>query len=286
MPRIGIITDIHNGPDMGTKNGASAPELLKKFVSFINHEKPDAVIDLGDRVNHIDNKTDTQSLKEVCTYFDQIETKKFHIIGNHDIDFISYEDNVESLGYDFSTRVENIGGFDFVFWNADTHLDLEKGFSLKEEDFKSLEKTLENASYPTVICSHVPLNNGSMEGNFYFNKKAYPHHAYYPDEQGDRLREIIERSGKVVLCLNGHAHWNAYGCIDGIHYVTIPSLTEMFLTHPKPTSAWALLEIEDNTANIEIFGNAPMQYSLNLKKDQSHWVSMHKDYSPSEIQAK
>ncbi len=144
-----------------------------------------------------------------------------------------------------------------------------------------LRKDLASTSLPTVIFTHLPLDNGSMKGNFYFDKD-YPHHAGYPAIQGEKIRDVIEKSGNVILCVNGHAHWNAYHCIDGTHYVTIPSLTETFLTWPSPDEAYARLDIGEQI-EIEIFGQAPIFYRLPIKKLGTHWVSSFKEYSPKKI---
>jgi hypothetical protein len=120
-----------------------------------------------------------------------------------------------------------------------------------------------------------------MKGNFYFEKE-YAHHGAYPEAQGAAIREVIERSGKVLLCMNGHAHWNAYHSIDGTHYVTIPSLTESFTTWPHANEAFATLRISD-CIEIEVFGRTPLFYRLPLKARNEHWLNVHKDYSPAFI---
>src|SRR5262249_18755132 len=136
----------------------------------------------------------------------------------------------------------DLNGYHLVFWNADDKLDSVKGFSLAEGDLDWLCDDLAGTDLPSIIFTHVPLDNGSMKGNFYF-EKAYPNHGNYPEAQGEAIRDVIERSGKVILCLNGHAHWNAYHSIDGTHYITIPSLVESFTTWPHPNEAYAQLRI-------------------------------------------
>ncbi len=286
MLRIAVINDIHNGQDLGTKKGSAAPKLLAEFVTFVEKKNPKRVLELGDRVNHIDHDTDYKSMKQVSELFSKISIPKVHLMGNHDVDYLTKEENEKLVGCSFDSHTENVDEFTFIYWNADTHLNQKNGFDLKEEDFLWLEEGLKDATYPTVIFSHVPLDNGSMNGNFYFNEKAYPKHGNYPPAQGERAREIIERSGKVVLCVNGHAHWNAYSCIDGIHYVTLPSLTETFVTYPDPHGAWTLIELAKDHVSFEIFGKTPLQFTLPFRTADHHWISMHKDFSPVKIQAK
>ena len=51
MPlRIGLITDIHHGPDVDVRLGSAAPELLEKFTRRMRNDfHPDLIVDLGDR---------------------------------------------------------------------------------------------------------------------------------------------------------------------------------------------------------------------------------------------
>lgn len=172
-----------------------------------------------------------------------------------------------------------MAGYHFVFWNASAFLDARAGFTLPVSDVAWLESDLSNTTLPTIIFSHVPLDNGSMQGNFYF-EAAYPHHAHYPEHQAQSAREVLEQSKKVILCVNGHAHWNAYHCIDGIHYVTIPSLTESFPTYPEACRAWASLTL-DSDIHLTVHGNLPIEYRLPIKSSASeHWLNIHKSYAP------
>ena len=100
-----------------------------------------------------------------------------------------------------------------------------------------------------------------MIGNFYF-EKAVPRGAHYVE--GAAARDVIERSGNVIACLAGHTHWNARNTIDGVHYITIHSLTESFTTHPYPTGAFGILSI-DESLTVEVFGRDPALHRLPIK---------------------
>lgn len=278
---IAIVSDVHHGPDRGTKKGSNTLKVFERFVEFANSVEPDFTVDLGDRISDTDHETDLKYAKEIAAEFNNISGDVFHILGNHDIAELSVDENKEILPSKVASMSFDKENFHFIFWNTNPHLDQEAGFSLREEDLVWLEKDLASTLLPTIIFTHVPLDNGSMKGNFYFDKD-YAHHASYPELQGEKIRAVIERSEKVVLCVNGHAHWNAYHCIDGIHYVTIPSLTETFLTWPDPCEAYAKLSIGERI-EIEVFGRAPAFYRLPVKKLKNHWVSSFKEYSPAKI---
>ena len=270
MARIAVITDIHNGHDAAPKMGTAAPRLLREFTDFVNAQDVDAVFELGDRVNHLDHDTDMQSMREVAAYFQSIHPPCYHILGNHDVDFLSIEDNERIMDCAFETQTVHVDGVDFVLWNANTKDNNEKRFILTDQNVDDLEDALSDSSHPTVVCSHFPLDNSRTEGHYYFDKN--PHRAHYPDAQIKRVRDIINQSQNVILCMNGHAHWNAYTCINGVHYVTLPSLTETFTTHPKPNAAWSIIDIKKNGILIEVFGETPMKYTLEIKNKKHNWL--------------
>ncbi len=93
--KIAIVTDIHHGQDAEAKKGSQALPLLKKFARFVAKEKPDLVIDLGDRISDEDPATDLRLEEDVSAAFEPIRrvAPVFHICGNHDRDFLSVYQN-------------------------------------------------------------------------------------------------------------------------------------------------------------------------------------------------
>ncbi len=88
----------------------------------------------------------------------------------------------------------------------------------------------------------------------------------------------------MVACFNGHAHWNTYHCVDGVHYITLPSLTESFTNYPEPCEAWSFIDIGEESFTVQVFGRLPITYVLPLRDRRGHhWVNLDKSYSPSLI---
>lgn len=279
MLEVALITDIHLGPDRGTKKGTSAHSLVKQFKQWLGDNPCDLMVELGDRISHVDRSTDEKMIRQVGSWFSDISIPHYHLAGNHDVEELTLSENEEALNFSLSSRSVDLKGFHLVFWNAGSKLDHEKGFFFREHELEWLKDDLSQSKLPTVIFTHAPLDNGSMKGNFYF-EKAYPHHAGYNAADGERIREVIERSSKVVLCINGHAHWNAYHCIDGIHYITIPSLIEMFPTYPKVCESWGKLSLGEEI-HLRVFGNLAIEYRLPMKRlTDGHWLNVNKDYAP------
>ncbi len=274
--KIALIADIHHGVDVGTKLSTAALSLLQPFVDWVNDIGPHLVVELGDRINDIDKDADLKFTGDIAQAFNAISAPCVHILGNHDNYKLSREESEDVMQTSFASHSRDIHGYHLVFWNSAVHLFEHGGFKLAAADLTWLEGDLATTELPTIIFSHIPLDNGSMIGNFYFDT-LLPKAGHYVD--GAVAREVIERSGKVIACLAGHTHWNARNTIDGVHYITIHSLTESFTTHPYPTGAFGVMEIDANLT-VEVFGRDPALHRLPVKPLGYHWQNLDRVYAP------
>ncbi len=56
--KIGLVADIHYGPDADTQLGTQAPRMLESFREAMEAFRPDMIVDLGDRVNRVTREED------------------------------------------------------------------------------------------------------------------------------------------------------------------------------------------------------------------------------------
>ena len=265
--KIAIVSDIHFGPDVLTKKGSLAGELLKEFCSFANNWPADVAVDLGDRISDIDHDSDYSHQQIVSSIFQKLLMPRFHLLGNHDIENLTEADNQAILQQTIKSQIVEMNGFQLVIWQANTSNFWPAGLNLRQNDLAWLAQTLQRASEPCIIFTHVPLDSASMTGNYYFHHNT--HHATYPEAAA--AREIIEKSGKVILCIAGHVHWNHLCHVNGIPYLALHSLTEASTTFPQPSRTWAAIEISD-TLNISISGLDARQISLPTGKATQKWL--------------
>ena len=164
------------------------------------------------------------------------------MLGNHDVKFLTVDDNEEILGQPARSHGVAVGGWRIVVWQADVAMGADHVPTLTDGDLAWLEDELASSDRPTVICTHVPLDAASMTANFYYD--ANPEYATYRNV-GDAQRLIVE-AGNVAACLAGHVHWNHLSRLGGIPFVTIQSLTEGFTTAGEAAASWALLELAND----------------------------------------
>lgn len=269
MPlRLATITDIHYGADYLTKCGSQALVLAQRFVDFVNTVRPDAVIEMGDRISDVDRATDLRLTRELMAVLDQIECPRYHINGNHDLKHLSIADTEALLGQPMTSQVVNLGEWDLVLWRADPafHAGPPRRVKLLDADFDWLARTLERARRPQLIISHIPVSPHATTGNYYFERA--PLLAAYPESP--RVRELLSEAAVPVVCLSGHVHWNTVAQDNGRFYLTQQSLTESFTSSGVPAEAFGLIEL-DTHIHWQVFGNDRLKVEFTPGADR--WMA-------------
>ena len=266
--RLCVIADIHHGRPSATKRGDTALDLMAEFARFANEAKPDAVIDLGDRISDEDRDTDLGLERDVADAFKAVDAPVRHLNGNHDRDHLDVADNEAVLGQALESAAVDLGAWRLVLWRADTKIvrgPHHSGFVLREHDLLWLSRVAQTADRPLLLLSHVPISGHSQVGNYYFENN--PASATYP--MADRARAALAQARVPVVCLAGHVHWNTITQVGGITHLTQQSLTESFTTEGEPAAAWGLVELDD-AVRWEVFGRDPMQFSF--KPEARRWT--------------
>ncbi|KAF0231187.1 MAG: hypothetical protein FD175_1056 [Beijerinckiaceae bacterium] len=273
--KIAIVTDIHHGKDAEAKKGGSALRLMADFAAFVSQEKPDLVLDLGDRISDEDPETDVILEREVNAAFEPIRAvcPVHHLCGNHDRDFLSVAQNEEILGQSLTHQILDAGGWRIVLWRADTRIQRPDGFQCPKSDIAWLANAIAEADRPLLVASHVPVSGHSQIGNYYFQRNpgssTYPQHA-------ELVRDVLRASKVPTLCLAGHVHWNTVTTIDGIPHLTQQSLTESFVMSPEngageACGAFGLLNLNAETIDWQVFGADAFRAVIPVEQTARRW---------------
>jgi len=266
--RLAVVADIHHGDDHFTKKGSAALPLLAEFRRFVADAKPDAVIDLGDRISDVDRETDLRLQREVAGALSGLAVPIYHLCGNHDRDHLAIADNEAILGQPLHHATVDFDGWRLVLWRADSRIRRPGGFVLTEADLLWLLGVVRAADRPLAIMSHVPISGHSQVGNYYFERN--PASSTYPG--AERARTVLREAKVPVVWLSGHVHWNTLTIVDGIPHLTLQSLTETFTTYPEPAAAWGLLELTD-AITWRVFGADPFSVILPAALAARRWVA-------------
>ncbi len=264
--KLALVADIHHGPNSYSKRSDRALDLLEMFVEEVNKRKPDLVVDLGDRISDVNQDEDWRLERQVATLFDQLTVPHVHLLGNHDLEHLSREDNAATLEQSVDHQSLDMKGYHLVFWQPDAYFP--EGFVATEAQLEWLAQDLESTALPTLIFTHAPFSGSSMTGNYYF-ENAPKHWAGY--QNAGEIRNLIQEKGHVVACISGHVHWNSLDTVMGVHHLTLQSLTESFTTQGKAAGSWGWLELSSRL-DLEVFGNDPFEVRLPLRKKSEDWL--------------
>jgi calcineurin-like phosphoesterase family protein len=210
--RFGLCTDVHK--DIMH----DADQRLQAFIDEAAQQELDFIIQLGDFCRPYNYNLEFMSI------WNSFPGKKYHVIGNHDMDggftreeVVTYWD-IPARYYSFDLK-----GYHFVILDGndkDPSPDRPGGYAryIGREQLNWLEKDLEQSQLPTVVFSHQGLDN-DLGGIHNATSTRLV------------LERANERAGfrKVQLVFSGHHHQDYHNTINGIHYLQINSMSYQWL---------------------------------------------------------
>lgn len=255
-----IITDIHYGPDTGSKLGSKAERLMVAFSTAVKKYGPAFVVDMGDRISGRNPADDRRHMQSLQSHFNLLSMPVHTLIGNHDIRHLSRQENQDITGSPATSWSMDRNNVHFVFWNPEAEKN-GNGLNVTEADMDWLKKDLQGTDKNTILFSHIPFDHELKEEENQHDHIAMRFH--YADSA--KIRAIAEESGRVKLCMSGHVHRNHRAEINGIHYVSQQSLTQMHKKHYRvPARAWSWLELYDDKILIRLQGQVKKDYAIAL----------------------
>ncbi|MDA1100710.1 MAG: HAD-IIA family hydrolase [Proteobacteria bacterium] len=264
--KLAIVTDIHHGPNKLTKIGSAAVPLLRDFAAFTREYQPHFIAELGDRISDIDMATDRKQLQLIASHFANLPAPHWHLMGNHDQVHLSIAENSYVLGQSMEHHSIDVSGRHLVFWQLDSRIHHPQGFLPNKADLDWLAADLAATNLPAIIFTHVPLDGGSLQSNYYFDNNQ--RFGNLPHQR--EIQSLLRQAGNVILCVAGHVHWNNVNLINGIPHITIQSLCESFTTEGAAAGAWASIEV-DHEIRWRTYGQDAIKLTVPVRGLNTHW---------------
>lgn len=212
---MGIISDVHADmlPD--------AKERMDAFIQKANMEEADMIIQLGDFCRPNENE------KFMMKSWMKFKGNKYHVLGNHDMDFNTKEEVIEYWGMPSPYYSFDQDGIHFIvldanllyqegkyidYAHANFYVKNEERAYINPEQIAWLKEDLRKTDKKCILFSHQSLIN-VLWG---INNRV-------------EVQEILEQANKeagfqkVIACFNGHDHIDFHREINGIHYFEINS---------------------------------------------------------------
>lgn len=277
--RAAFLTDLHLGPRATfegklRKLSDQAAPFLRELVGYLSgpnlpREHPrapaplDVLINLGDVLEDESPEADFARYGEFVAELTRLPCPALHVAGNHDRIHLSDLQlrelwQVTGLEADALHYSRDIAGVHFSVLATRETKDID--VRIPAEQLEWLEADLEATDLCSVVCVHHPLSDCVLDGNRWFSRA--PNICRVAERKA--FRRVIEASGKVLLVVNGHAHWNHFDLIAGIPYVTLQSPIENLDADApgRPAKTFAILDINPERALFRVFGEQPAHYQL------------------------
>lgn len=267
--RFALFSDQHFGPlayfeGKLRKLSHQAGGLSRAFVErMVEVEHPDLVVNLGDVVEDESPDADRARYRELIEILSRLACPILHVAGNHDQIHLSEDDLRRLWGHTGPLHYSRgVAGVHFSVLNTLETKDV--CVRLPAGQLAWLEADLADAAAPVVVLMHHPASEQALEGNRWFERA--PNICRVAERR--ELRQVLERSGKVVAVFNGHAHWNHLDLIGGIPYVTLQSLIENLDDDApgRPAACHAVCDLEPGRLQVRIEGAEPARYQFELPR--------------------
>lgn len=244
--RFGLVTDVHYADTdaRGSRYYRDSLAKLKECVALMNAEQVDFLIELGDFKDQDEPPMESYSLNYLRTVenvFRKFTGRRYHVLGNHDLDSISKNQFISVIKNSGIARDRTFYSFDrnglhFIVLDANFTSEgapyCRGNFDWRDTNIPPsqcdwLGEDMKTTELPTIVFIHQLLDG---EGDVYVNNAA-------------QVRKLLENSGKVLAVFQGHYHQGSYNVINGIHYYTLKALVE----GPAPeNNSYAVVEVFSN----------------------------------------
>ena len=254
--RIGLVTDVHYADRLpaGTRHYRDSMNKMKECVRRFNEADVDLAVELGDLIDAAETvEAEIAHLHEIEKVFREVRAPRHYVLGNHCVSTLTKEQFYSNSDARPGHYSFDHGGFHFVVLDACYRQDGvpygNRNFewtdtSISVHELEWLRSDLEQTALRTIVFGHQRLD---IEG---------PHAV----KNAPSVRNVLEKSEKVLAVFQGHNHVNDHREIGRIHYCSLAAVIE---GAGAENNAYGVLEVHrDGTLKLEGF-RKQSHYRLN-----------------------
>lgn len=220
--RFGLITDLHyaDKPTAGTRYYRETLDKLTEAKKSFEDESLDFLVELGDLIDRADTvTTELGYLKRVNREFASICEDRHYVLGNHCVDTLQKKEFLDEVQQKDSFYAFRRSGIHFLVLDACFRQDGvpygRKNFTWTDTNIPPaeldwLQAELAAGDEPVIVFVHQRLDSSDNHGV----------------RNNVVVRQLFERSGRVLAVFQGHSHKNDHREINGIHYCTHVAMVE------------------------------------------------------------
>jgi len=220
--RVGLLTDPHYAdiPAKGKRHYRESLGKVRAAVERFNAAKADFAVELGEFIDEAATaEGEIAHLKTVESEFAKFRGPRHYVLGNHCVWTLTKDQFYANCAAKRAPYSWDAAGFHFIVLDACFRADGTaygaKNFKwtdteIPEAQRRWLSEDLAATRLPTIVFVHQRLD---IPGD-------------YAAKSAPAVREILERSGRVLAVFQGHHHRNEHREVGGIHYCTLMAMVE------------------------------------------------------------
>ncbi len=255
--RIGVVADIHCGPDRDTLPGSRSPVLLDRVVDAMREFRPACLVDLGDRISSVAAGQDRVRERYVRRRLEGAGVPVYHVLGNTDVERLTKDEALAAVGKRDAAEIVDLGGLRLILLDTVDPAIEAVGGTVGAAQLEWLRAALASR-IPSLVFGHHPLDEPALAGHRYFAGRP----ALAAVRNRADVRAVLEGAPAPLAVFAGHLHRTRAARIGTIPYVTIGSLIETAYTGGEPGSAYALVTVGPDAVDVAVRGCAAAQFTF------------------------
>lgn len=220
--RIGLLTDLHyadRGPN-GTRHYRETPRKVVAAAEQLRQSPVELVFELGDLIDSADTvEREQEYVRTIAKQLQELPGRKHYVLGNHCVSRLTKEEFLAAVQQESAHYSFDVEPFHFVVLDACFRNDGEpygrENFvwtdaNIPPQQLAWLQDDLARTQLPTLVFVHQRLDVKDD----------------YGIKNAPAVRDVLEKSRRVIAVIQGHNHKNDYRDLGGIHYVSLQAMVE------------------------------------------------------------
>ncbi len=226
LVKLGLLTDVHyaDKKTAGSRHYRESLGKVKEAAALFKEKQPAAIVCLGDIVDAAPTvEEEAAYLQTITAAMDESGIPRHHVLGNHCVSTLTKGEFFEHAKTESKTGhfSFDLGGVHFVVLDACYNKKMEPygrdnfvwtDTNIPPEQQSWLAEDLDKTDKQAVVFTHQRLDL-KPEVN-------------YAVKQCVAVREILEKSNRVLAVFQGHSHKNELKELNGIPYCTLAAVVE------------------------------------------------------------
>lgn len=220
--RLGLLTDLHyaDRASNGTRHYRETPRKVAAAAEQLRQSPVELVFELGDLIDSADTvEREQEYVQTMHQKLQELPGRKLYVLGNHCVSRLTKEEFLAAVQQESAHYSFDVEPFHFVVLDACFRNDGEpygrENFvwtdaNIPPQQLVWLQDDLARTQLPTLVFVHQRLDVKDD----------------YGIKNAPAVRDVLEKSRRVIAVIQGHNHKNDYRDLGGIHYVSLQAMVE------------------------------------------------------------